>query len=250
MTPQEKDLITALLSRLQQAANRPRDPEADALIGQAMRDQPDAPYFLVQTVLIQDMSLSEAQRRISELERALAAAKAAPAAAPTSFLGDARRSAPPAGPWSAPAPATGPVWTQSTASPPAQPTMMAPPAVAPWAVPGASSGFLQQAMATAAGVAGGALLFEGIQSMFGPHYGSMLGGIPMQPGINETVINNYYGDAVGHDAGSGPVSDPGYSTDPGFDNSAGGIQSADDLPSDDCDFGNGGDFGDDGSYDV
>lgn len=250
MTPQERDLITALLARLQQAANRPRDPEADALIRQAMKDQPDAPYLLVQTVLIQDMSLSEAQRRITELERELAATKAAPAAASTSFLGDAGRGAPPAGPWSRPAPAPGPVWTQSAASPPPQQSaMMAPPALSPWAAPGASSGFLQQAVATAAGVAGGALLFEGIQSMFGPHYAPMLGGMPVQPGINETVINNYYGDAGGYDSGAGPlpggpVSDPGYSNDPGFDTDPGGIQSADDLPSDDDD------FGDDSSFDV
>jgi hypothetical protein len=127
--------------------------------------------------------------------------------------------------------------------------------MSPWGGPGASSGFLQQAVATAAGVAGGALLFQGIESMFGPHYGSMLGGMPMQPGINETVINNYYGDAGATNPGTdplpgGPVSDPGYSSDTGVDSGMGGLQSADDLPSDGADDGNDGDFGDDGSYDV
>jgi uncharacterized protein len=34
------------------------------------------------------------------------------------------------------------------------------------------SGFLRQAATTAAGIAGGALLFQGIESLFGPHYGS------------------------------------------------------------------------------
>jgi hypothetical protein len=54
---------------------------------------------------------------------------------------------------------------------------------------------LQQAAATAAGVVGGSLLFQGISSMFGPHYGGgFLSGMPMQPGISETVINNYYND--------------------------------------------------------
>ena len=61
-------------------------------------------------------------------------------------------------------------------------------------MPGAGSGFLRQAATTAAGIAGGALLFQGIQSLFGPHYGGgFLSGMPPQPGISETV-NNYYGD--------------------------------------------------------
>jgi len=61
----------------------------------------------------------------------------------------------------------------------------------PWGAGG--GGFLRQAASTAAGIAGGALLFQGIQSLFGPHYGNLLSGMPMQPGLSETVINNYYG---------------------------------------------------------
>src|SRR3954470_1090143 len=90
MTPQERDLITQLLRRLAQAGGQPKDPEADALIRQALAAQPDAPYYLVQTVLIQDMALSNAQARIQALEQQLAqqATEAKPAAAqPTSFLG-------------------------------------------------------------------------------------------------------------------------------------------------------------------
>ena len=50
---------------------------------------------------------------------------------------------------------------------------------------------------TAAGVAGGALLFQGISSLFGNHYagGLMSGG--MTPGLGETVVNNYYGSYAG-----------------------------------------------------
>src|SRR5437899_5797146 len=86
MTPQERDLITQLLSRLRQAGGQPKDPEADALIRQALAEQPDAPYYLVQTVLIQDMALSNAQSRIRELEQQCAAARPA-TSQPTSFLG-------------------------------------------------------------------------------------------------------------------------------------------------------------------
>jgi hypothetical protein len=58
----------------------------------------------------------------------------------------------------------------------------------------ASSGFLRSAAATALGVTGGQLLFQGIQSMFGQHAGSILSGQSMQPALSETVVNNFYGD--------------------------------------------------------
>lgn len=190
MTPQERDLIQSLLGRLQQQSNQPKDREADELINRGMAAIPDAPYLLVQTVLIQDMALAEAQNRIKELEQR----QSAPAAAPTSFLGGARGSVPSTGPWGRPAqtpqPAPPPVWNQAPAAPPPQ---AAPQPMAPLASPSASSGFLRQAATTAAGIAGGALLFEGIRSMFGPHYGGgFMAGMPSQPGIGETVINNYY----------------------------------------------------------
>ena len=62
MTPQERDLITTLLNRLKNAgaAGQQKDAEADALIRQALREQPDMAYYLVQTVLIQDFSLTGA----------------------------------------------------------------------------------------------------------------------------------------------------------------------------------------------
>jgi uncharacterized protein len=191
MTPQERDLVTALLDRLKQYGTQPKDPEADALIRRAVAEQPDAPYYLAQTVLIQDMALRNAESRIAEFERQLAEAKAAPAPQqqPASFLGGAGRgSVPSAGVWTRSAPSGAPAaaWSQPGGAPAA--------GAAPAIMPGAGSGFLQQAATTAAGIAGGALLFQGIQSLFGPHYGGgFLSGMPTQPGISETV-NNYYGD--------------------------------------------------------
>jgi hypothetical protein len=207
MTPQERDLITHLLSRLSQAGGQPKDPEADALIRQAVAAQPDAPYYLVQTVLIQDMALSNAQSRIHELEQQLAAARPAPSQ-PTSFLGGlfgggssapaGSGSAPQAGPWSRPA--AGPQSAPPQYQNPAQPQPMGQPMMGQPMMGGGmpmmasgGSGFLRSAATTAAGIAGGALLFEGIQSMFGAHAGGILGGTSMQPGLSETVVNNYYG---------------------------------------------------------
>src|SRR5260370_38288525 len=86
MVPQERDLITTLLDRLKGAAGQPKDPEADALIRQAMVEQPDAPYYLVQTVLIQDLSLHQSQNRIADLEKQLTDVQVT--AKPTSFLGN------------------------------------------------------------------------------------------------------------------------------------------------------------------
>jgi hypothetical protein len=210
MTPQERDLIVALFGRVQQQANQAKDRDAEALIAQGVQQVPDAPYLLVQTVLIQDMALAEAHNRITDLEQQVAAAKAAPPPAPTSFLGGARGSVPAAGPWGRPAPAAtaapSPVWSGVGQAPTA-----APPAMAPLAAPGASSGFLRQAATTAAGIAGGALLFQGISSLFGPHYGGgMFGGMTPQPGLGETVINNYYNDDPRADPGLTQADDTQY----------------------------------------
>ncbi|HEX6841274.1 MAG TPA: DUF2076 domain-containing protein [Stellaceae bacterium] len=252
MTPQERDLVTALLSRLAQHGTQPKDADADALIRRAMAQQPDAPYYLVQTVLVQDMALRNAESRIAELERQLAQAKAAPAPQDqpqSSFLAGASRGSVPSagtGTRSPPGAAPAPVWSQSGgagaaaygAAPPS-----AVPASAPSLMPGAGSGFLRQAATTAAGIAGGALLFQGIQSLFGPHYGGgFLSGMPTQPGISETVNNYYYEDQGQNapdtreaDADTGADQDQSYAAD----------QDMADADFADQDFGS-----DDSNYDV
>lgn len=244
MTPQEQELISQLFARMKQAPAQPKDPEAEALIRRGVAEHPDAPYLLVQTVIIQDMALANAQNRLTELERELATAKAAaPAERPASFLGGAlARAGLASGPWgrrqdtapaSQPAPAT--TWTQSAGpapSPWGSPGMMGPGVMGPAMMPGASSGFLRAAAATALGVAGGQLLFQGVESLFGAHAGGMLAGAPMQPALSETVINNYYDDQHAHtanadyrpdDAGANALD----TTQPDADRSEGGITSAD-----------------------
>jgi uncharacterized protein len=86
MISQESDLITILLDRLHKTKGQAMDPEAEALIRETTTGQPDAPYFLVQTVLIQDLSLHNAQNRITDLETQLTETKRASSASP-SFLG-------------------------------------------------------------------------------------------------------------------------------------------------------------------
>ena len=146
MQPQERELIVGLFDRLRPFDSQPRDPEAERLIADSVARQPSTPYLLTQTVLVQEQALKAAQERIAELEATSGAAQP-----PSGFLG----SAPKIGPWGS-APAA-----------PARSALQA--AVAPQQAGG--GGFLRSALATAAGVAGGALLFEGIRNMLGHNPG-------------------------------------------------------------------------------
>jgi hypothetical protein len=121
---------------------------------------------------------------------------------------------------------------------------------------GGTGGFLQGALSTAAGVAGGALLFQGIESLIGHNPGPFSGASTSSGGIfgggvpveNTEVINNYYNEG---DENRGQ-SDPGYvdqtsNADPDPDPDP---ATTDDYASDNTtDFG-GGDSGggDDSSY--
>jgi uncharacterized protein len=221
MEPQERDLITTLLTRLKDAGGQPKDSEADALIRQAMTQMPDAPYYLVQTVLIQDLSLQNAQGRIAELEKRVASLNAPQQR--TSFLGgllgggqQSAGSAPPSGPWTRAPQAGGPAPQYAPQGYPQQGYAQQgyAPAGGGGMFGGGGNSFLKSAAATAAGVAGGALLFQGISSLFGHSYASGLGGFGgmgmggMGGGISETVINNY-GDSGGGYAGGDYGGDAG-----------------------------------------
>jgi hypothetical protein len=191
MTPQERELLTNLVARLKQAPPAETDEEAAAMIRDLVRDLPDAPYLLAQTVLIQDFALHQAQSRIAELERQ---AQPQRSSGGGSFLGAIFGSAAPSRPQPAPQPQA-PAYTQA-------PPSYTQPQPGPWGGGGGpfaqSSGpsFLRSAATTAAGVAGGALLFQGIESLFGMGHGGLGGLGGAAPGLTETVVNNYYGDAT------------------------------------------------------
>ena len=85
MTPEERNLVTELFDRLATLEDAQRDPEAERLIRDGLRQAPNALYALVQTVLVQDEALKRADARIRELE---GGADAAPR--DSSFLGGMR----------------------------------------------------------------------------------------------------------------------------------------------------------------
>jgi uncharacterized protein len=76
-------------------------------------------------------------------------------------------------------------------------------------------GFLRSAATTAAGIAGGALLLEGIQSMFG-HYDTagITSNQVVMPGLGESVLNNHYAAEPGSAGGGSTEEDGGAGHDP------------------------------------
>src|SRR5262249_30107491 len=255
MTPEERNLVIELFDRLATLEDAQRDPEAERLIRDGLRQAPNALYALVQTVLGQDEALKRADARIPELESA-SAAEAAPR--DQSFLGGVRGSVSGKreGRGAVPGVRRGEAAQMAPAGQPAAEPMQpmpAGPAGAP-AAPGGS--FLGTAAAAAAGVIGGSLLLSGIRSMMGHQQGAHaafdpasgasgsapLGGggtrgaPPPPAGVDDVGRASSSGDDTGRrDYG---LLDEGRSEDMQDD------QDADDLD-DDFGFDDGGDGGDD-----
>jgi hypothetical protein len=145
MDNQDRRVIEGLFARLAEVERQARnlDSGAEALIKERIGQQPGAPYFMAQTIVMQDYALQQAQQRIEELEQQQAERPAGgllsslfgggPSTERTAVT--ARTAAPDLG-----------------ASPSAQP---------------GRGGFLAGAAQTAMGVAGGVLLGNAIGGMFG-----------------------------------------------------------------------------------
>src|SRR5262245_1261252 len=71
MTPAERQLVTELFDRLATLEDAPRDPDAERAIRDGLQQAPNAVYALVQTALVQDEALKNADARIQELEAQL-----------------------------------------------------------------------------------------------------------------------------------------------------------------------------------
>lgn len=226
MTPEERTLLNDLFQRLRQAENQPRDPDAERFIRETIQAQPAAPYYMAQSLLVQEHALTTAQQRIAELERQVKEAQERPqgGAGVGSFLGNAlgfgRRDEPrpapqpgpqPGGPWGAPA--QPPAYAQPQAARPGPwggaPGGYAAPAPAPGFAPQQAGGgsFMGGALQTAAGVAGGMLAASAISSLLHSNsspFGAAAASHGMLPSNSETIINNYYGDSQGPDDGVAP----------------------------------------------
>jgi hypothetical protein len=183
MNPQEQQLLETFLDRLVAIRGTAKDPQADALIQQRLYEQPDAGYLLVQRSLLQQVALDNAKAEIARLQAQVGNAGGGDAG----FLGGQ------------------PDWSHSAATPP--PVPQGPPPTPGWrerlfggapaapvaAAQSAGPGFLASAATTAAGVAGGMFLFDGIESLLGGHHGDgLFGGGDQQPVVENVTENNFY----------------------------------------------------------
>lgn len=218
MTPQEEQLLNSLAERVNSTQLQEKDPDAEALLNKSLGQNPDAIYILAQTVLVQNIALEQARAQMTQLQQQAQQTPQQPARA-TSFLGGLfghHDPAPPQQPGYAPIP-------QQAYVPPPPPPVYAQPQYqqVQYAPVGAPIGmgqpsFLRGAMQTAAGVAAGALAFEGVEAVLhglggfghpgmgygGMGYGGMgMGGFGMGGGfdrpVEETVVNNYYDEPGG-----------------------------------------------------
>jgi hypothetical protein len=200
MTPQERELLEGFLSNLEKMHATNVDPEAEALIRRAIYNQPQAPYLLVQQTLLQQIALRDAQAQITELQRQLEQVRGETGAPSGSFLGGASGIGPDIrkgegnARTASRAPASG-AWNQ-----PPTPAGTAPSQEIGEATSSGSglSSFLRSAASTAAGVAGGALLFQGIEGLLARHGGVWGSGIPtsgLPEVVEDTTIINESGDS-------------------------------------------------------
>ncbi|MFW9080667.1 DUF2076 domain-containing protein [Pseudomonas sp. P2757] len=230
MNSEEQTLIDGLFSRLQQAETEaaPRDAQAETRIKEHLMRQPAAGYFMTQAILVQEAALKsldeqnkQLTQQVQRLQAELQSAKAqgtAPAASGGGFLssifgGNSRpaQSAPVStGGWREPAPQQ-----NFGAAPPqqnfgaAQPNFPAPQA--------GGSGFLGGALKTAAGVAGGVMLAQGISSLF--HHNQqpeeIVEVIKEEPAQVSDQSNNGWGDDqhMANNDSQGGFTDTDYSDD-------------------------------------
>jgi hypothetical protein len=195
MTPQERQLIDELFDRLAALESAPRDPDAERAIAEGLTRAPHATYPLVQTVLVQDEALKRADARIAELE-----GQGAEPPRQGGFLDnmreallgrdDRRGSVPSVRPGAASAGAPPPAWSGGAPAPSGyypQPPMAQP--------IGTGGSFLGTAAASAAGAIGGAMLLNGIRSMFGQSHGAGA----YEPGLASNAVSSPWSDASNSD---------------------------------------------------
>ncbi|QSA98229.1 DUF2076 domain-containing protein [Methylococcus sp. EFPC2] len=182
ITPQERDLLTQFLNQLKAAPAPQKESEADSLIREAIAQQPDAAYLLVQRSLLLEQALDGAKAQIAELQ---AQVQAVQSGQNRGFLGN--------NPWAGPANTA-----NSTNSVPGSGQYQIPRFQQAYGgaqgSTGGGAGFLGNIASTAAGVVAGSFLFQGIENLLGHHTGGGFpgnGDYPQHAG-GDTIINNYY----------------------------------------------------------
>ena len=196
MTLQEQQMIDELVERIRNTQLADKDNDAEQRLQQGLAGYPDAIYVLAQTVLVQKYGLEQAQQQLQSQQAELDQLRQQQQPkSGGSFLGnllglhEQPQQPPPYQP------------VNNYAAPAYPPAGYPPPAYGQpmgYGAP-AGGGFLRSAMQTAAGVAAGEMMFQGMESLF---YG--FGGGYGEPGYGEArptevINNNYYGEGNEHE---------------------------------------------------
>ena len=184
MNPQEKAQLEQFLQQLNSTQAGPKDSDANALIAESVKQQPDASYLLVQRAMGLEMALQVAQKQMADMQAQINQTNK-----PSSgFLSGINS-------WGRAAPSQG---TPSNAMAAARPAAGA-------AQPSAwGSGMLGAIATTAIGVVAGSMLYQGIQSMMGQNASSEGGtaldhsNAPADSG--QQVAQNYDNSASSYDS--------------------------------------------------
>lgn len=149
VTPDERSILQSFLADLSRTPTVTKDSEADAMIQQAVRANPDAVYLLVQHAILADQALHAAQAQLSAQGGGSFLQQQQPA--PQSYAPQAYDPQPQyASPWAG----QGGAPVQSS----------------PFAANSGLGGFLRNAGQMAVGVAAGDFLFQGIENIFSPRW--------------------------------------------------------------------------------
>ncbi|WP_414471910.1 DUF2076 domain-containing protein [Microvirga sp. M2] len=187
MNDQEREIIADIFRRLEQVANQPRDPEAERFIADRLRMQPYAPYAMAQAIFVQEQALARLQAENDQLRAELDHLSRQPQQGGILsgiFGGGARPpepayNSPPmrrASPWGSPQPMPQqpygmPPQSEGQSQGPSQGPSQGQ-SQGPWGggmaqpQPPRGGGFLQGALSTAAGVAGGMMIANALSHAF------------------------------------------------------------------------------------
>jgi hypothetical protein len=191
MNPQEKVQLEQFLQQLNSTQAGAKDSDANALIAESVKQQPDSAYLLVQRAMGLEMALQVAQKQMAEMQAQIDQANQSNQAnKPSSgFLSGINS-------WGRAAP------TQSASANAmaAKPAAGAQPSI--W-----GSGMLGAIATTAVGVVAGSMLYQGIQSMMGsnsaPDAGNGLDHSNAPADSGQQVAQNYDNSASNYDSDFG-----------------------------------------------
>jgi hypothetical protein len=188
MNHEERQVITDIFDRLRQVENQPRDPEAERFIADKLRLQPYAPYAMAQAIYIQEQALANLNAEVEHLRAEVEHLRRQPQGGGgflASIFGGGSRQQEPRPQYGS---SSGSPWGRTGGSLPGYgapqggysgyggPQGGPMGGAGPWGggmgggmQPRAGGGFLQSALTTAAGVAGGMMIGNALSNAFGSH---------------------------------------------------------------------------------